>query len=87
LISGASGADVISASDVLFGALAAVARAMGYRGSYPKYSGASEPSCGERVGPQSTTGVVAGAFAAAASLILASFSVRRRTRRPPTFQR
>ena len=71
---------------LLFGVLAAIARVLGYRGSYPKYSGASEPSSGEAAGPPSTTRVVAGAFAAAASLMLASLFVRRGTRHPPTLR-
>jgi quercetin dioxygenase-like cupin family protein len=36
---------------LLFGALGVIARALGYRGSYLKYSGASEPSSGEGAGP------------------------------------
>jgi quercetin dioxygenase-like cupin family protein len=32
---------------LLFGALAAIARALGYRGSYPKYGDAPQPSSGE----------------------------------------
>ncbi len=71
---------------LLFGALAAVARALGYRGSYPKYS-APEPSSGEAAGPPSTTRVVAGAFAVATSLLVASFFLLRGTRRPLTFRR
>lgn len=35
---------------LLFGALAAIARALGYRGSYPKYSGPDLQS-GNRAGP------------------------------------
>jgi quercetin dioxygenase-like cupin family protein len=72
---------------LLFGALAAIARAMGYRGSYPKYSGVLEPSGGEGAGPPSTTRVVTGAFALATSLMLASLFVRRARHPPPTFQR
>jgi quercetin dioxygenase-like cupin family protein len=72
---------------LLFGGLAAIARSLGYRGSYPKYSGALEPSSGEEDGPPTTTRVVAGAFALAASLLLASLFVRRGIHRPPTLQR
>ena len=58
---------------LLFGALAAIARALGYRGSYPKYGGdARAPSSGERAGPPSTARVMTGAFAVAAWLLLAS---------------
>ena len=59
---------------LLFGTLAAIARVLGYRGSYPKYSG-------EGTGPPSTTRVMAGAFAVAASLFLASLFLLRWTRR------
>jgi hypothetical protein len=72
---------------LLFGALRVIARALGYRGSYPKYSGASEPSSGEGVGPPSTTRVVAGAFIAASSLMLAAFFVRKGARRSMTYRR
>jgi hypothetical protein len=57
---------------LLFGALAAIARGLGYRGSYPKYSGGPEPPSGEGAGPPSTSRVMAGASAVAASLFLAS---------------
>src|SRR5829696_8618159 len=50
---------------LLFGAPAAIAWSLGYRGSYPKYSG------GRGAGPPTTTRVVAGAFAVATSLLLA----------------
>ena len=59
---------------LLFGALGAIARALGYRGSYPKYTGAPEPdlSSAEGAGPPSTARVLAGALALAAPLLLAS---------------
>jgi len=72
---------------LLFGALAAIARVLGYRGSYSKYSDAPLPSSGEGAGPPSTTRVVAGAFAVAASLLLASLLLFRGTRRPPNLRR
>jgi quercetin dioxygenase-like cupin family protein len=59
----------------LFGALAALARALGYRGSYPRYSGAlrSGVSGGDQGdGPPSAARVAAGAFAVAAPPLLAS---------------
>ena len=63
---------------VLFGALAAIARALVYRDSYSKYSGGPAFQSGEGIGPPSTMRVVAGAaFAVAASLFLGSlFLVR-----------
>jgi quercetin dioxygenase-like cupin family protein len=72
---------------LLFSALAAIAWSLGYRGSYLKYNGALEHSSGEEDGPPTTTRVVAGAFALAASLLLASLFVRRGIHRPPTLQR
>lgn len=69
---------------LLFGALAAIARTLGYRGLYSKYSGTLEPSSGGGDGPPTATRVVAGAFALAASLLLATLFVRGGTRRPPT---
>jgi quercetin dioxygenase-like cupin family protein len=70
---------------LLFGALAAIARALGYRGSYPKYSD-PELQSGKGAGPSSTTRVV-GAFAMAASLLVASLFLLRGMRRPRTFRR
>jgi quercetin dioxygenase-like cupin family protein len=58
---------------LLFGTLAVIARALGYRGSYPKYSGNPELLSGEEAGPPSTTRVMSGAFAVVAALLLASF--------------
>ncbi len=73
---------------LLFGALAAIARALGYRGSYPKYSDASESAAsGEVAGPPSTTRVVAGAFAVAFSLLVASLFLLRGIRCPPNLRR
>ena len=71
---------------LLFGALAAIARTLGYRGRYSKYSGTLEPSSGGGDAPPTATRVVAGAFALAASLSLATLFVRGGTRRPPTFR-
>ena len=73
---------------LLFGALAAIARALGYRGSYPKYSAALESAAsGEVAGPPSTPRVVAGAFAVAFSLLVASLFLLRGIRRPPNLRR
>jgi quercetin dioxygenase-like cupin family protein len=66
---------------LLFGTLAAIARILGYRGSYPKYSEAapaSEPSSGEGYGPPSTTRVMVGALALVAPLLLTSLLLLRR---------
>ncbi len=71
---------------LLFGLLASIGRALGYKGSYPKYS-APEPPSGEVAGPPSTTRVVGGAFAVAASLLLASLFLLKGTRRQPNFRR
>ena len=71
---------------LLFPVLALIGRALGYKGSYPKYS-APEPPGGAVAGPPSTTRVVGGASAVAASLLLASSSLLRRTRRPPKSRR
>jgi hypothetical protein len=71
---------------LLFGALAAIARALGYRSSYPKYSD-PELQSGKETGPPCTTRVVAGAFAVGASLLVASLNLLRGMRRPPTFRR
>ena len=64
---------------LLFGALGAIAWALGYRGSYPKYTDASEPdlSSAKGVGPPSTARVLAGALALAAPLLLTSLSLLR----------
>ena len=64
---------------LLFGALGAIARALGYRGSYPKYTDASEPdlSSAKGAGPPSTARVLAGALALAAPLLLTSLSLLR----------
>ncbi len=72
---------------VLFGTLAVIARALGYRGSYPKYSGGAQPQSREEAGPPSATRVTAGASAVAASLLLASFFLLRETRRLSNSQR
>ena len=71
---------------LLFGVLGSIGRALGYKGSYPKYS-APEPPSGEAGGPPSTIRVVAGAFAMAASLLVASLYLLRGTRRPPNIRR
>ncbi len=71
---------------LLFGVLGSVGRALGYQGSYPKYSAPKGPS-GELAGPPSTTRVVAGAFAVAASLSVASLVLLGGPRRSPTFRR
>jgi quercetin dioxygenase-like cupin family protein len=69
---------------LLFGVLAAIARTLGYKGSYPKYGYAPVPSSGEGAGPPSPLWVAAGAFAVAASLLLVAQILFRRTRRPRT---
>ena len=71
---------------VLFGVLASIGRALGYKGSYPKYSAPELPS-DEVAGPPSTTRVVGGALAVAASLLLASLLLVRGTRQLPNFRR
>ena len=71
---------------LLFGVLGSLGRALGYQGSYPKYSAPGPPS-GEVAGPPSTTRVVAGAFAVAASLLAASVFLLGGLRRSPTFRR
>ena len=62
---------------LMFGALAATARILGYRGSYPKYTGYSQPdlSGAEGVGPPSGARVALGALAVTAPLLLASLSL------------
>jgi quercetin dioxygenase-like cupin family protein len=64
---------------LLFGALGAIARALGYRGSYPKYTDASEPdlSSAKGVGPPSMARVLAGVLALAAPLLLTSLLLLR----------
>jgi len=64
---------------LLFGALGAIARALGYRGSHPKYTDASEPdlSSAEGAGPPSMARVLAGALALAAPLLLTSLLLLR----------
>ncbi len=71
---------------LLFPVLAFIGRTLGYRGRYPKYS-APEPPGGEAIGPPSTTRVVGGASAIAASLVLASSFLLRGTPRPPNSRR
>ena len=71
---------------LLFPVLALIGRALGYKGSYPKYI-APEPASGEVAGPPSTTRVVGGAFAVAASLLLASLFLLRGTRCSPNSRR
>jgi quercetin dioxygenase-like cupin family protein len=64
---------------LLFGALGTIARALGYRGSYPRYTDASEPdpSSAKGAGPPSTARVLAGALALAAPLLLTSLLLLR----------
>ena len=71
---------------LLFGVLGSIGRALGYKGSYPKYSAPGPPS-GKLAGPPSTTRVAAGAFAVAASLLAASVLLLGGLRRPPNFRR
>jgi mannose-6-phosphate isomerase-like protein (cupin superfamily) len=71
---------------VLYSVLAFIGWALGYKGSYPKYS-APKPPSGEVAGPPSTTRVAGGAFAVAASLLLASLFLLRGMRRPPNSRR
>jgi hypothetical protein len=67
---------------LMFGALTAIARSLGYRGSYPKYSDSLQPSSGEGSGgPPSAARVMVGVFAVAASLLLAFLLVVGWTRR------
>lgn len=66
---------------LVFGPLAAIARGLGYRGSYPKYADLELPSGGQGEEPPSTTKVVARALAIAASLSLSSFFLLRWSRR------
>ena len=72
---------------LLFGVLAFIGRALGYKGSYSKYS-APEPPSGVVAGPPATTRMVGGVFAIAAALLLgASLFLLRGTRRLPNFRR
>ena len=77
---------------LLFGALGAIARALGYRGSYPKYTDASGPdlSCAKGAGAPSTArvlaGVSAGVLAPAALLLLASLLLLRWRIEPPAYR-
>ena len=57
---------------VLFGVLAPIAWALGYRGTYPRYGG-SGSSDEEGAGPPSATTVVAKAAIGVSSLLVASF--------------
>jgi quercetin dioxygenase-like cupin family protein len=65
---------------LLFGLLASIGRALGYKGSYPKYSVPETPN-GEGVGPPSKTSVMARVVAMAASLVMASLFLVGRMRR------
>jgi quercetin dioxygenase-like cupin family protein len=58
---------------VLFGPLAAIARVLGYKGSYPKYTDSDVPSGGKGEGPPSTTEVVGRAAPIAGALLLTAF--------------
>lgn len=58
---------------LLFGPLAVTARALGYKGSYPKYADLELPSGGQGEGPPSTAVVVGRAATMAAMLLLAPF--------------
>ncbi len=61
------------AQRLMFGGLAATARILGYRGSYPKYTDYSQPdlSSAKGAGPPSAARVAFGAFAVTAPLLLA----------------
>ena len=63
---------------LLFGPLAAIAKALGYKGSYPKYAGLELPSGGQGEGPPSTAAVVGRAAAMAAVLLSAAVFLRGR---------
>lgn len=58
---------------LLFGPLAATARALGYKGRYPKYADLELPSGGQGEGPPSTAEVVGRAATMAAMLLLTAF--------------
>ena len=64
---------------LLFGALSAIARSLGYRGSYPKYreAPASDPLSSGGDGPPSTMRVIVGTFTLAAPLLVASLLLLR----------
>ena len=57
---------------VLFGPLAVIARVLGYKGSYPKYTDSDVPSGGKVEAPPSTTEVVARASPIAGALLLST---------------
>jgi quercetin dioxygenase-like cupin family protein len=76
----------IPVQKVFLAALAPVGKLLGYKDHYPKYSAAEAPGAGG-AGPPSTTRMVAGAFAVAASLLVASLYWLRGTRRPLNFRR
>ena len=58
---------------LLFGPLAVTARALGYKGSYPKYADLELSSGGQGEGPPSTAAVVGRATTMAAMLLPAAF--------------
>jgi hypothetical protein len=58
---------------VLFGPLATIARVLGYKGSYPKYTDSDVRSGGKGEGPPSTTEVVVRAAPIAGALLLSAF--------------
>src|ERR671917_2726048 len=64
---------------LLFGSLGATARVLGHRGSYPKYTDASEPdlSSAKGAGPPSTARVLVGTLILAAPFVLTSLSLLR----------
>ena len=70
----------------LLAVLAPVGRLLGYKDHYPRYSAAEATGAGG-AGPPSTTRVVAGAFAVAFSLLVASLFLLRGIRRPPNLRR
>ena len=72
---------------MLFGALGAIARVLGYRGSYPKYTDASEPDLSSATGggPPSAARVAVGAFAVTGPLLLA-LVITRGPRFAPAFR-
>ena len=65
---------------VLFGVLAPIAWALGYRGTYPRYGG-SGSSDEEGAGPPSATTVVAKAAIGVSSLLVASFFLLKKSPR------
>ena len=58
---------------LLFGPLAVIARALGYKGRYPKYADLELPSGGQGEEPPSTAAVVGRAATMAAMLLLTAF--------------